>query len=234
MAEEQPRLDEWVRRLNGEVLVWSGPIPDAAQGVKRCMVRSRLYLARDLAGKSHPPSVGMTSLVGHLAALPLKNQGVDGLVLHHSLEGEEDPRSALREVGRVIAPGGRLIICAFNVFSAWGLRSFYGRFRDDVFSGLKFINPLRLFDWLALLGFELDGRPEYLGYGAPLNIGRDAAGGVASWLGKTQPPVAGALLIAAVKQAQGIHFNPPTRLLRRGKLATSAYPRLRPQNKRVA
>ena len=167
LAEEQPRLDELVRRLHGDYLVWTGLMPRAAQALKRCMVRKTLYL-------SHPgpaAALDMACFAARLCALPLPSKSVDNLVLHHSLELEEDPRRALREVGRVIAPGGRLILCCFNCFSPWGLRQLYGRLWADVFSGLKFVNPLRLFDWLALLGFELDEPPAYLGFGAPFNLG---------------------------------------------------------------
>lgn len=216
LAEECASLDACARRLHGDVLLWSGPVPEAAQCLRRCMAHSRLYLA-DGAGM---PSADLTSLAASLCALPLRNASVDGLVLHHSLEMQADPRHALREVSRVLAPGGRLLVCAFNGFSAWGLRRLYGRFRQDVFSDLKFINPLRLFDWLALLGLELDGRPKYLGYAPPLETNQ-LAGKMAAWLSGAQPPVGGALLLSAVKQAQGLDLQGRPAPLRRRKLAAA-------------
>ena len=175
----------------------------------------------------------MATFASHLEALPLPNNSVDGFVLHHSLELADDPRRALREVGRVVAPGGRVGICAFNSFSAWGLRRLYGRFRADVFSNLKFVNPLRLFDWLALLGLELDEPAQYLGFGAPLNLatgiraggGRFGAERVAKWLGGAPPPLGAVLLASAVKQTQGASFTGPRRPLGGRKLAAAGYPR---------
>ena len=231
LAEEQPRLDEMVRRLHGDVLVWSGPFAESARGVKRCMARRCLYLSD---GRSKAcDELGMATFASRLAALPLPDNSVDGFVLHHSLELEGDPRRALREVGRVIAPGGRICICAFNSFSAWGLRRLYGRFRADVFSDVRFVNPLRLFDWLALLGLQLDQPAEYLGFGAPVNIARSlpVGGGpfgsrrLAGWIGDARPPLGAVLLASAVKQSQGASFAGPTRPLRGRKLAAASYPR---------
>lgn len=228
LAEEQLHLDGLVRRLHGDVLLWSGPVPQAAGCLKRCMVRRSLYLAAG-PGRVNPkndcPSIDLANFVGCLHALPLPNSSVDSLVLHHSLEAEADPRQALREVSRVVAPGGRLILCAFNGFSAWGLRRLYGRLCADVFSGLKFVNPLRLFDWLALLGFQLEESPLYLGYGTPLAARRLGAGRLAAWLGRVQPPIGAALLLYAVKQAQGFHFNRPEEALRDPGLAVAGYPK---------
>ena len=226
LAEEQPRLDELVRRLHGDVLVWSGPFSESARGVKRCMARRCLYLSN---GQSKArEELGMATFAGRLEALPLPNNSVDGFVLHHSLELAGDPRRALREVGRVVAPGGRVGICAFNSFSAWGLRRLYGRFRSDVFSDVKFVNPLRLFDWLALLGLELDEPATYLGFGAPVNLAqgfRSGAGRVAGWLGDARPPLGAVLLASAVKQAHGARFAGPRQPLRGRKLAAASYPR---------
>ena len=222
LVEEQPRLDELVRRLHGDVLVWSGPFSESARGVKRCMARRCLYLS-DGQSKARE-ELGMATFVGHLEALPLPNNSVDGFVLHHSLELEGDPRLALREVSRVVAPGGRIFICAFNSFSAWGLRRLYGRFRADVFSDLKFVNPLRLFDWLALLGLELDEPAQYLGFGVPLDVARHFRSRRTGWLGGARPPVGAVLLASAVKQTQGVSFTGPVRPLRGRKLAAATYP----------
>ena len=230
LAEEQPRLDELVRRLHGDVLVWSGPFSESASGVKRCMARRCLYVSN---GQSKVrDELGMATIASRLETLPLPNNSVDGFVLHHSLERAGDPRRALREVVRVVAPGGRIGICAFNSFSAWGLRRLYGRVRDDVFSDVKFVNPIRLFDWLALLGLELDGPAEYVGFGAPVNFAQRFRAGTgrfgkrlpAGWLGGARPPLGAVLFASAVKQTQGASFVEPRGPLRGRKLAAASYP----------
>ena len=202
LAREDALLAELVRRFHGDTLVWSGGTPGAAAGVRRCMVRNCFYLA--VRGTATHPE--LSSMRSGLSALPLPNRSADGFVLHHSLELEDDPREALREVSRVIAPGGRLLICAFNAMSLWGLRSLYGRLHHDPFSGLRFVNPLRLFDWLALLGFSPEGRTGYLGFGLPMHLGWKQPAGAGIWLNRVQPPTGGILIVSALKQARGARW----------------------------
>ncbi len=232
LAREKPQLAELVRRFHGDTLVWSGGTPAAAEGVKRCMVRSSFYLAAP-DSSSHPE---LSSLKSSLSALPLPNGSAHGFVLHHSLELEKDPREALREVSRVIAPGGRLLICAFNALSLWGLRSLYSHLHRDLFSGMRFVNPLRLFDWLALLGFQTEGRAAYLGFGLPLNLGRNS-GRLApeessalvrqgrAWLEQVQPPTGGILIVSALKQVRSARWVGRRGIRERSALAPVAYPK---------
>ena len=221
LAEEQPLLAELVRRFHGDTLVWSGPAPTAAGGVKRCMVRNCFYAAVP----DTQPHAELASFRGSLSALPLPNRSADGFVLHHSLEVEQDPRQALREVSRVIAPGGRLLICAFNSLSLWGLRALYGRLHGDIFSGMKFLNPLRLLDWLALLGFKPEGPAGYLGFGLPLNLGWHRPARLRAWLTRVQPPTGGILIVSALKQAHGARWVGRRDTLKRTRVAPVAYPK---------
>ena len=247
LAREMSILTDRVRRFHGDTLVWTGGAPEAAAGVKRCMVRNCFYLAV----RETPGHAELANLKSRLSALPLPNGVADGFVLHHSLELEEDPREALREVGRVVAPGGRLLICAFNALSLWGLRALYGRLHDDLFTGMKFVNPLRLFDWLALLGFRLEDRAAWLGFGLPVNLARGArqlpapgageaagtgTGGMRlpgenrpahllAWLNRVQPPTGGILVASALKQVRGARWVGRRRTRERPRLAPVAYPK---------
>lgn len=221
LAEETPLLTEMVRRCHGDTLLWSGPAPEAAAGVKRCMVRDCFYMAP----LGIPASCDLACFRGCLSALPLPRHCADGFVLHHSLELEPDPRQALREVSRVIAPGGRLLVCAFNGWSLWGLRALYGRLHADLFSGMRFVNPLRLADWLALLGFEMDGPTVHLGYGAPFGGNWNPENKLGGWLRRAQPPAGGMLLISAFKQSRGARRVGRRRAFRSAPLAPAAYPK---------
>ena len=51
--------------------------------------------------------------------LPLFDSCVDRVLMVHSLEHAEDPRETLREVWRVLAPGGRLVVVVPNRRGVW-------------------------------------------------------------------------------------------------------------------
>ncbi len=52
-------------------------------------------------------------------SLPLADESVDRLLLIHILETSDRPRALLREVWRVLAPGGRMIAVAPNRTGSW-------------------------------------------------------------------------------------------------------------------
>jgi SAM-dependent methyltransferase len=87
-------------------------------------------------------------------SLPFAHDSVDVVILPHVLEFEENPHEILREVERVLIAEGHIIILGFNPFSLWGIFHLLAR-RTVVPWCSQFLNPLRIKDWLALLGFEL-------------------------------------------------------------------------------
>jgi SAM-dependent methyltransferase len=88
--------------------------------------------------------------------LPFATHSIDLVVLPHVLEFAEEPHGVLREVDRVMMPEGRLVIVGFNPWSLWGLRSALGPSRDEHPWNGRFLSLLRVKDWLALLGFEVN------------------------------------------------------------------------------
>jgi len=88
--------------------------------------------------------------------LPFPENGIDLIVLPHTLEFTDEPHQLLREVHRVIRPEGQLIIAGFNPFSLFGARRYFGRGQTMPWTG-NFIALYRLKDWLSLLGFEVGG-----------------------------------------------------------------------------
>jgi SAM-dependent methyltransferase len=219
LVEERLALAESVRRAHGDTLLWLGCaeiMPDAVRG---CMVRSRIY------GSMTPvrPPADLPVLQCSYDALPVPNSSLDALVLHHALETVADPRSVLREAARAVAPGGRLIVVAFNPFSLWGLRREYARLVPDAFRGLHLLSTFRLLDWLALLGFDVQGPPRYLQYGLPFQLPRTAASvqdspasgsgsetdgnALQAFLRRRRVPLGGVCVIAATKQAVAVRPN---------------------------
>ena len=145
--------------------------------------------------------------------LPLASQSIDLLVLPHVLEFSPHPHQILREAERVLMPEGSIVITGFNPLSLWGLRrAMQPGKRDCPWSG-RFIGLLRLKDWLALLGFELNGG-RFGCYAPPLSQSK--------WLerfafmeraGDRWWPIAGGVyVVRAVKRNIGIRLvTPPWR-----------------------
>jgi SAM-dependent methyltransferase len=102
-------------------------------------------------------------------ALAIQSDAADAVLLPHTLEYEPDPHEILREVGRVLAGEGHLIVLGFRPFSSWGMRHLFAR--DGFPPGLdRLIGERRLRDWLKLLGFEIVDSRRYLftlPWGAP-------------------------------------------------------------------
>ena len=90
------------------------------------------------------------------AELPVTSASIDLVLLPHVLEFSDNPHQILREVERVLVPDGHVVVTCFNPVSLWGMRHSFSK-RDTYPWNGRFINLMRLKDWLALLGFEMAG-----------------------------------------------------------------------------
>lgn len=159
------------------------------------MVKNRFYLSGDPSGD--PCAVRGSELPSAVAlpeALPFPANSLDGVVVHHALEYARDPRAAIREITRVIRPGGRLLICAFNPLSLWALR--HPR-------RMTLVTAYRLSDWLAVLGFDREERVTYMNYRGFLKPGLDGARWrkFGDWLAERRVPLGGVYLVLAAKNS---------------------------------
>jgi len=135
--------------------------------------------------------------------LPFEARSIDLLVLPHVLEFSDYPHQILREVERVLAPEGRLLVVGFNPVSAWGLVRLF-RANRMPWNG-NFTSLTRLKDWLKLLNFELTaGRMIY--HKPPIQSKRARA-----WLGFLEkagdrwwPLGAGVYAVVARKREIGV------------------------------
>lgn len=66
-----------------------------------------------------PPDAPCTAVLGEETRLPFADAVFDRAVLVHALEEADSPRPLLREVWRVMAPEGRLVVIAANRAGLW-------------------------------------------------------------------------------------------------------------------
>lgn len=87
--------------------------------------------------------------------LPLLEHSVDVCVLSHALEFSFDPHHVVREANRVLIPNGYLVITGFNPFSLAGINKLIPYRRQISPWCEHFFSPMRVKDWLHLMGFEI-------------------------------------------------------------------------------
>ncbi|TWX73981.1 class I SAM-dependent methyltransferase [Colwellia sp. C1TZA3] len=99
--------------------------------------------------------VGGSDIIAEIDDLPLLKHSVDVCVLAHALEFSLDPHHVVREANRVLIPNGYLVITGFNPFSLAGLNQFIPYRRKQTPWNERFFSPMRVKDWLHLMGFEI-------------------------------------------------------------------------------
>jgi len=147
----------------------------------------------------------LSPLVSEQHQLPLPDESVDLVVLHHLLDFSQRPHQILREVQRVLIPRGRVIIIGFNPRSPWGLlgrvvRLFSSR---PLWRGQN-LNLSRLKDWCNLLDLELVSWRR--GFYQPPVQHKGWLKSVKfldTWGGKLNLPGGGFYLVQACKQVSG-------------------------------
>lgn len=94
-------------------------------------------------------------IVGDLDDLPLLEHSVDVCLLSHALEFSLDPHHVIREANRVLIPNGYIIITGYNPLSLAGLNKTIPYRRKQKPWNEHFFSPMRVKDWLHLMGFEI-------------------------------------------------------------------------------
>lgn len=100
----------------------------------------------------------LPQLVCSNSELPLESDSIDVAILHHTLDCDRHPHRVLREMSRVLIPGGSLIIIGFNPWSIWGgWKTVAKSVSSSPLWKARFISPYRINDWLSLLEFDVSG-----------------------------------------------------------------------------
>lgn len=112
---------------------------------------------------------GSADVIGRPSQLPVTGDSVDAAILPHTLEFAADPFAIVREVDRVLAAEGQLLVLGFRPLSLWGLRARMSRAGFP--PGLRrLLSARRVREWLVLLGYEIVDEQRYL-YRSPWNRG---------------------------------------------------------------
>lgn len=146
LDEEVARLAVALDSVFGDEFVQLGVwgAADAFRGLAR---------TRRQAVVDRRPGSGV-DLVTELDDLAIAGDSVDAVLLPHTLETVADPHAVLREVDRILRPGGHVVVLGFNPLSWWGARHYLARRRFP--RGVeRMIGEYRVRDWLCLLGFSV-------------------------------------------------------------------------------
>ena len=111
----------------------------------------------------------LSEIRGRSHQSPIKSSSIDLVLLPHGLEFSAYPHSVIREVERILVPGGCFVVSAFNPASLWGVRHTLLKYlsKKNVNSP-ELLSLWRVKDWLKLLSIEIEaGRWGY--YSLPVH-----------------------------------------------------------------
>jgi len=146
-------VGEAIAQVFGWQMLQIGIWGEEARLIAEARTQRKTVLARHLG-----PSVAVHSRAD---ALPIASDSVDAVLLPHTLEQDPEPHDILREVERILAGEGHVIVLGFRPFSSWGLR--HAASQQGFPPGVqRLISERRLRDWLKLLGFEVVDARRYL------------------------------------------------------------------------
>ena len=163
-----------------------------------------------LPSLASPPGAGPRhDLEMDTRAWPWSAASLDLVVLPHTLEWCADAHLCLREVERVLMPGGRVLIAGLQPWRWWSRKA---QRHPEGREGLQPIALGRLRDWLRLLDFEVEALS--LGGWMP-PLGSPAALQRLAWMDRwgphALPGLQGHYLLLATKRVAGMHWLPGLR-----------------------
>jgi ArsR family transcriptional regulator len=128
----------------GRMIELFGPRAQQAVGIDRSSDMLRLARA-----KLEAAGIVSSLRQGDMYALPLDDGSADSVIIHQVLHYAHSPAAAIAEAGRVLAPGGTLLVVDFAAHEREELRATDAHirlgFEDEVMSG-----------WFAAAGLQID------------------------------------------------------------------------------
>ncbi len=154
---EQQLLAQMLRRCWGENLCYMTLMKYGLDLSGHSAIRHavRLY-SPDLESLAHQ-TTDDASVILELEDWPLSDASCYSILLQHTLDIAEHPQQVVREVARVLAPGGLLIVLGFNPWSLWRGQQQLQKFLMKKTACIgQWIGAYRLTDWLHLLNFDVE------------------------------------------------------------------------------
>lgn len=139
------QLDPWLGKMFGFHLLKIGNL-SAEIDTSTCAISHQVNVAQQ------GPLLQVNADPLHL---PFTSKSVDACLLAHTLPWSKDPHALLREADRVLIDDGWIIISSFNPFSLLGIGKTIPFLRKRVPINSRMFTPVRQFDWLSLLNFEV-------------------------------------------------------------------------------
>jgi len=118
----------------------------------------RDYMILDRKGRGTPQAIKVNAKAFNL---PIKTESMDMVILPHMLEFDAKRFQTLREVNRVLKPGGDLV--ALNI-NPWSLSVRFQSIWDRKFADswhTHFISRKRMLDWLKLMNYDIVSTAEF-------------------------------------------------------------------------
>jgi SAM-dependent methyltransferase len=138
-------LCPWWDRFFGYHLLKIGALSGYIDS-ESCLIKHQMTIS---------PARQKSDIIADIDDLPILQHSVDVCLLSHALEFALDPHHVVREANRVLIPNGYLVITGFNPFSLAGLNKLTPYRRAQTPWDERFFSPMRVKDWLNLMGFEI-------------------------------------------------------------------------------
>jgi len=157
LKQEKALINEAVENLFGYIAVQVGA-PSAECLIRKSRINTKLLVTADRDAPSILQERGFQLIRADLDYLPIKKEGVDLVVLPHSLELTNDPYYLLRQVDAMLQPEGHIVITGFNPKGCLMLPYMFSK----IGIGGKQYKPFvrmeavpRVKEWLEVLGYEV-------------------------------------------------------------------------------
>ncbi|GHB61415.1 SAM-dependent methyltransferase [Psychrosphaera saromensis] len=133
----------------------------SALDTSSCLIKHQVNVAPSPAvldlniANTNKADANPINLFSEFDELALATNSVDLVLMNHELEFSNDPHQVLREVHRVLMPGGDLVLSVFNPFSLFMLSKIWPFKTKSSLWQARMFSIGRIKDWLDLLGFEI-------------------------------------------------------------------------------